>query len=206
MDTRKIASEYRLTHWTRIMQERKESGLGIKEYCKNAGFHENVYYYWQRKLRETACERLAEAKISSLTPSNFAEVMVRETPAQSSQERTHLHIEIAGVQITADSAYPTEKLAALLRELIKGKRDYKTLKWLEQMRKDGHEIHVRLIGGDAMLPVLDRRCGRCNSMVWTSENNEYAYQCFECDEDLYEVETYQEPTVEGTKEDTDLRF
>ena len=58
MNTREIAEEYRLTHWAGIMRERSESGLSIKDFCKSAGFHENVYFYWQRKLREAACEQL----------------------------------------------------------------------------------------------------------------------------------------------------
>ena len=52
MNTRKIAAEYRLAHWTQIMRRKKESGLSAKAFCENEGIHENVYYYWQQKLRE----------------------------------------------------------------------------------------------------------------------------------------------------------
>ena len=61
MDTREIASEYRFSHWTQIMQERSASGLSIRKYCKTAGIAECVYYYWQRKLREVACKELLPA-------------------------------------------------------------------------------------------------------------------------------------------------
>ena len=33
-------------------------------------------------------------------------------------------------------------------------------------------------------------CNRCHNAVYKSDNPEYTYQCFECDEDLYEFETY----------------
>lgn len=33
-----------------------------------------------------------------------------------------------------------------------------------------------------------RVCSRCKAKVWKSDNPEYSYQCFECDEDLYEFE------------------
>ena len=59
MNTREIAEEYRLSHWAEKMRERQELGLSIKAYCAQQGFHENVYYYWQRKLREAACTELA---------------------------------------------------------------------------------------------------------------------------------------------------
>ena len=61
MNTRKIAVEYRLSHWAGIMQERTESGMNIKTFCEHKGFHENIYYYWQRKLREAACRELIPA-------------------------------------------------------------------------------------------------------------------------------------------------
>ena len=60
MNTRKIAAEYRLAHWTQIMRRKKESGLSAKAFCENEGIHENVYYYWQQKLREATCEQMAE--------------------------------------------------------------------------------------------------------------------------------------------------
>ena len=44
MNTREIAAEYRLKHWAKTMQERLASGKSIREYCKEAGMHENVYF------------------------------------------------------------------------------------------------------------------------------------------------------------------
>lgn len=113
MNTREIAAEYRLAHWTQIIRERNESGLSVKAYCKNAGFHENVYYYWQRKLREAACEQM--------NASGFAEVKLEVSPTQlalpEAGRQGQLHMEVGGIRISADSAYPQAKLASLLREL-----------------------------------------------------------------------------------------
>ena len=50
-----------------------------------------------------------------------------------------------------------------------------------------------------------RVCRKCKARVWKSNNPEYKYQCFECDEDLYKFETEKvdECTllVEGFKKD-----
>lgn len=123
MDTREIASEYRLTHWAQIMHERGESGLSVREFCKNAGIHENVYYYWQRKLRKAVCEQMARTpnENTSLIPAGFAEVMIAEAAPQSTLPEADgkISIETSGVRISADSTYPAEKLAALLRELTR---------------------------------------------------------------------------------------
>lgn len=37
-----------------------------------------------------------------------------------------------------------------------------------------------------------RRCNRCGGIVVKSSNPEYKYQCFDCDEDLYGIETYDD--------------
>ena len=58
MNTRAIATEYRLVQWGQAMQERIASGESIKEFCQGRGISRNTYFYWQRKLRELACREL----------------------------------------------------------------------------------------------------------------------------------------------------
>ena len=127
VNTREVAAEYRLSHWAQIVQERNKSGSSIRAYCKQLGICENTYFYWQRRLRQAACEELSkyEGGQKSVTQPSFVEIEVAELPvlpvmrAPSSPESTpgKLHIKAGGVQITADSTYPPEQLAALLREL-----------------------------------------------------------------------------------------
>ena len=84
MNTRIITSEYRLSHWAQIIRERKESGLTVTAFCEKSGFHENIYYYWQRKLREAACEELSKKQNESrgLITQQFTEVKLYEQPVQ----------------------------------------------------------------------------------------------------------------------------
>ena len=65
INTREIAAEYRLSHWSGIMRERNESGKSIKAYCETIGLQQNVYYYWQRKLREAACAEMPLAVVGN---------------------------------------------------------------------------------------------------------------------------------------------
>lgn len=116
MNTREIAEEYRLTHWAAIMRERKESGQSIRVYCRQTGMHENVYYYWQRKLREAAYEQMPGGSTSIAVP-GFAEVQVAERTSEGCSGAGRISVEVGGIQISADSGYPAEQLAALLREL-----------------------------------------------------------------------------------------
>ncbi len=125
MNTRKIAEEYRLSHWAGITRERKESGLSVRAYCRQAGFHENVYYYWQRKLREAACEELSNEKAPlPATPAGWA-LCATETKTATLTSSAQiamaeqLTVEISGMRITAGGRYPVEQMAQLLRELQK---------------------------------------------------------------------------------------
>ena len=123
MNTRRITADYRLAHWSGIMRERVESGLSIKAFCEKAGFHENIYFYWQRKLREAACGQLAGSNAAAptgLTTRNFAEVRVSEAqplPSPHPAGRGEIRIETGGARITADSEYPPAKLVELLKGL-----------------------------------------------------------------------------------------
>jgi len=126
INTREIAEEYRLSHWARIMRERVESGLSIKAYCKQIGICGNTYFYWQRRVRAAACEQLSlsipENRSEQLPAPRFAEVRVTgpitEPVALPEAIQPSLFLmEIGGARITIDSTYPTDKLAALLREL-----------------------------------------------------------------------------------------
>lgn len=120
MNTREIAEEYRLSHWAGILRERKMSGLSIRAYCKRAGIHENVYYYWQRKLREAVLDELSgQSGTHPSAPEGWAMCTTETTAAIASVKpdaasTEQLTVEVGGLRITAGSAYPAEQLARLL--------------------------------------------------------------------------------------------
>jgi len=122
MKPREATKEYRLSEWASILQARKGSGLNIREYCRSAGIPEHQYYYWQRELREAACEEMVSSRSSmaGLAPPGFIEV---KTPPQSLLSPTmtnhsQLCVEAPGVRITAGGEYPVDKLVVLLREVM----------------------------------------------------------------------------------------
>ena len=116
MDTRAIATELRMSSWVQAMQERVAAGISVKEFCHNRCISQNTYYYWQRKLRAAACEKLlpaAEGGVKqSLVPSGWAMCKASEAaPAKS------LTIEIGGYRIMAEPDTDPELLAKTCRML-----------------------------------------------------------------------------------------
>jgi len=118
MNTREIAEEYRLSHWAGIMRERAESGLSIKTFCKTAGFHQNVYFYWQRKLREAACRELlltAPDRINKeIVPTGWAVCV----PAKPEVKESSVSIEIGKFRVIASPDADEEHLAKVCRVLM----------------------------------------------------------------------------------------
>ena len=80
MDSTKIIAEQRMLYWAQFIRDRNSSDLSVRAFCENAGVRENIYYYWQKKIRDCACEHLLmsqmDDKPASLTPKGFTEVVV----------------------------------------------------------------------------------------------------------------------------------
>ena len=113
MNTRDIASEYRLAHWAQVTRERAERGLSVRAYCGETGIHENTYFYWQRKLREAAClEMQVAAEEKANIPNGWA-LCVKGDPTQA----PGLTIEVGGCRIAVSEDTDTELLAKVCRTL-----------------------------------------------------------------------------------------
>ena len=113
-DTRKIAEEYRLSHWAEIMQRRVASGKSIKGFCQMEGIHQNVYFYWQRKLREAAYVSLAKTQTeeNGLVPGGWTQIT-----EDASQIQDSLIIEVGGCRVIVNSQTDPELIIKMCRTL-----------------------------------------------------------------------------------------
>jgi len=112
METRKIAKEYRLTHWMQVLQECKASGQNITEFCQSREISKNQYFYWQRKLREEACAKLAiQEGTSNLAPVGWMQL------GQEKEMTSTLDIKISGCYITVNPKTDSELLQKVCRAL-----------------------------------------------------------------------------------------
>ena len=121
VNTRTIAAEYRLAHWTQIMQDRKQRGLSIRAYCEKIGISKNTYFYWQKKLRVAACEELLTISQPEVSSDNSAAPMswaMCEVSSKSSGEDKVLRIEINGCHVLANTDTDPELLARTCKVLM----------------------------------------------------------------------------------------
>ena len=68
-----IRQQVRLNQWSAMVQEREDSGLSVKAFCKQAGIATKTYYYRLRRLRESAVEQArfeaTQPELVQFTPS-----------------------------------------------------------------------------------------------------------------------------------------
>jgi len=134
---REIAEEYRLSHWAEIMRERTASGMSVRSYCKSIGLHENVYYYWQRKLRiaviegeETGVVANKQNEVSLQKPTEVLCISagnelsvppgwaICETRKESEKFQSCIKIEIGKSRITVDADTSHALLEKVCRTLL----------------------------------------------------------------------------------------
>ena len=120
---REVTREVRLQQWGALLREQQGSGQSIRSWCMENGVVEKTFHYWKRRLREAVYEQLTEYQATaSKSDIAFSEVRLITAPSEEAEAGatgpSQLHLEIAGVRLSADSGYPAYKLAELLRQFV----------------------------------------------------------------------------------------
>lgn len=58
MDSTTLTRRMKLQQWTEIIRSRIESGLTVDEFCEQNDVTRANYYYWLKKIRQSACDHL----------------------------------------------------------------------------------------------------------------------------------------------------
>jgi len=112
MDTKKVTSEYRLSQWMLVIQERQGSGQSIKDFCQANGISRNAYFYWQRKLRKAACAEIAKPEeTNNLVPNGWTQLTTTQ------QMKSMLDIEVGGCHVSVNAETDPELLKTVCRVL-----------------------------------------------------------------------------------------
>ena len=122
-NTREMTSGYRLQQWADLMQKHSESGLSVKSFCEEIGIKEHRYYYWQRKLRVAANEKLTndQNEMTGLVPARngapvvWAQVSVNSLSTTSSQTSNNIKIYRDGWTVTVEPGFDSGALTEALR-------------------------------------------------------------------------------------------
>ena len=68
MNTKLATSQIRLKNWAAIIQDRKQSGLSVNDYCSQHQLSRDAYYYWLRKIKENLLVESGFVEVASPVP------------------------------------------------------------------------------------------------------------------------------------------
>lgn len=92
-----VKNQYRLEQWTKLIQECQSSGMKIDDWCDANGVTRHAYYYWLRKVRQTACQDLPVVNDpKNITTFKRLEV---QTPVVGAQAAVIIHLPTATLEV-----------------------------------------------------------------------------------------------------------
>src|SRR5690554_2600784 len=104
MNAKNMKTKYNLKQWHLIVQDCRNSGMKVDDWSKQNDINRNSYYYWYKKIREAACEALAESNVA-VSPS-FASVPMNviEPISEVYQESLNISIGKAKIEVTKNTS------------------------------------------------------------------------------------------------------
>lgn len=72
--------------WQQIIKDQSESGLSIREWCRDNDISHGKFYYWQRVIREEALIKAGTLAVTGQT--QFAEIKPSMSEHKSSNQGT----------------------------------------------------------------------------------------------------------------------
>jgi len=113
MNTRELATQYRMAEWADLLRERSASGESIKDFCDNRGISRNTYFYWQRKLRAVASAAIQSPPSDKLAPAGWVACEAEPDLIQTSG----ISIEIGKCRVMVGAGWDSEMLGEVCRVL-----------------------------------------------------------------------------------------
>lgn len=106
-----VKNQYRLEQWTKLIQECQSSGMKIDDWCDANGVTRHAYYYWLRKVRQSACQDLpAVNEPQKITTFKRLEV---QTPSAGAQAAVIIHLPTTTLEVQNGACQQTVEAVLL---------------------------------------------------------------------------------------------
>lgn len=117
MNTRQVTHQYRLSHWSPIIRDCKNSGMTVKDWCIKNDVNEKRYYYWQRRIREELSHSLPE-KVLDAQPPRFVPITTKSnTDHITSSFKPDLVLNYGTIKLEIANSISPELLNEMLKVL-----------------------------------------------------------------------------------------
>ena len=112
----KEAKELRLAQWAGIIKEQKQSGLTVKDWCRQSGITKDAYYYWQQKLRKEVYEAIKpQESIFAPVPN---EVLLEQTAVPEQKCSASVTLRKGKVTVEIADCTLNPDIITLIREVM----------------------------------------------------------------------------------------
>ena len=118
MGSREATHAYRLRHWIEKISQCHNSGMTVTAWCESQNINIKSYYYWQRKVRETASQSLPACQQSveeaaGIQPVFTELVLPKANLTIGATITIRFHDAVIEIQNGADSAIIENSLRAI---------------------------------------------------------------------------------------------
>ena len=101
--------QYQITQWTQMIKEHRQSGLTVSSWCREQGLRPQTYYYRLRKVREAACQTIAQEQDTTFVP------VTLPASAQCNSTATAANIQTGNISVFITNEASAEFIANLLK-------------------------------------------------------------------------------------------
>ena len=101
-------ADQNLQLWSNRVQERRNSGKSVKEWCRENDIAPGSFYYWQSKIFHLLAEK---------QQTNFAEIPVEVMARATSSNNNIANIATEGYKVEVFAGATPEQIAAILEGL-----------------------------------------------------------------------------------------
>lgn len=107
MEDKLSVSQARMQQWANIIRKQKESGLTIDAFCESNNISRNRFFYWQKKIRETAIQTVSNRFVEVTVPAD-------EIPIETIPRSGCIVISLNGAVLTVDNNVSAELLVRVI--------------------------------------------------------------------------------------------
>lgn len=100
--------------WKKLIKEQNESGLSIREWCRQNNLSHGKFYYWQRIIREEALIKAGTLAVTGTGQTQFVELKPSITDIESNNHGTCAILRSNGAEIEIFNGADPNTLALVL--------------------------------------------------------------------------------------------
>lgn len=112
-----VKNKYRLEQWTKLILDCQNSGMKVRDWCRLNNVTHHAYYYWLKKVRLAACDKLDLVDTNSSLPVEFQKLEIT-SPIPETRAAVIIRLNNTTVEISEGASQQTIQAVLLALQSI----------------------------------------------------------------------------------------